>query len=197
MVQGEASFPEPHIPQNMIDLEHPELGADFEPLAEPILTLGRAVEFVLPYDQITATWEDPWSYADVSGNFTRGSLEQPWRAGAVLEAERFTVGYFPSRAEAYQHLFNEKIWVTPDIETQDGNVWVVTIRGHVQARFMGGPNDTTVYDSITYQVSARTGKLLGIRTGLPIIDENGNVILRDEQGNVIDGQGNIIWEVTK
>ena len=197
LAQGKSDFPEPNIPQNMIDLEHPEPGPDFEPLEEPILTLERALEFVLPHDQNTASWKDSWSHADVTGALSERSPDRPWQVNDVLEFERFTIGYLPGRVEVYRRLFNEKIWLAPEVEAQDGNVWSITIRGHVQARFIGGPNDDTVYDGITYLVSARTGLLLGIKTGLPIIDEKGNPILRDEYGNVIDEQGNIIWEMTK
>lgn len=137
-------------------------------LEKSVPNLAQAVELVARYDEDTTFWENLWLPTDIIEAFSEYKPDQPWQINTILESGRFTVGYFSSRAEASQRLFNETMGVAPEVEVADGNVWTITIRGHVQAQLVGGLHDNnTVYDGITYQISARSGQLLGIRTGLP------------------------------
>ena len=137
------------------------------PLEGPVLNLAQAVEIVARYDEDTATWENPWAPTDIIQTFNEYEPDQPWSINTLWESGRFAVGYFSGRTEASERLFNEEEGVAPEVEAADGNVWTITIRGHVQAQFPGGLNDHTVYDGITYQISARSGQLLSIRTDPP------------------------------
>lgn len=166
--QSEVDLPIPQIPQNMIDLKHPDPSPDFEPLGEPIISIGRLIEVVAPHDQVIATWADPWSPASIANEFDY-HFDQPLQVNTVLESGRFTIAYLSSYTEIYKQLFNEQVWLAPEVEAQDGTVWALRVDGDVQTRFIGNINDNTTYDSVTYMISSRTGLLLGVKTGLPIV----------------------------
>jgi hypothetical protein len=122
------------------------------PLAQPLESEEQVIEQVLYYDSVWATWETPWSIETV--------LSDPQR----LTIERYESRSAEGAASAYPE------WYSPEIEADAGLVWAVTIKGHVQVAVIGGEAGMT-YDGVTYVISSRTGNLLGIRTGLPLLDK--------------------------
>lgn len=176
---------------------HPAPGPTMEALPIPISRVEDALEQIFKFDSEVANWDEKWTVDDVIQEATvLEGIEslQTWPKGQLIEIGRFKVGLFPTRAEADHALSGDLSWYAPEAEAEAGEVWVLVIYGGVTARFLGGPeNENVIFDGIVYQISSRTGSLLSIQTGLPLTDEYGRPILRDEQGNVLDENGNIIW----
>lgn len=94
--------------------------------------------------------------------------EVPWNADTLAaDPDRIIVESFPSRAEESKAMgMNE--WFHPSIEANAGSVWSVTVRGNVRLRMIGSGIDGPVSaDGVNYVISARTGNLLAIRSGIP------------------------------
>jgi len=176
---SENSYKQP-TPAPTSNPDEPETGSSSTsvPLAQPLETQEQAINQVLYYDSRWAKWESPWSIETLS-----------------LDPQRLTVETYENRSTESK-ADGETEWYSPEVEADAGSIWAVTIKGNVQVSVIGG-DPRIIYDGVTYVISSRTGNLLAIRTGLPIIDEKGNPILRDERGNIIDEQGNIIWEAPK
>ena len=120
-------------------------------LAQP-LTEVQALGIALKVDADMSRWERPWSLDTVR-----------------LEPGRITIEEVPSRtAEGNDR--GENVEFAPEIETDAGSVWRITIRGNVRVGVLSPRVDVSsiVYDGVTYVISARTGNLLAIVTGKPI-----------------------------
>jgi hypothetical protein len=117
------------------------------PLAQPLVTEEQALRQALQIDANEATWEHPWSLDTLKS-----------------EPGRITLEAFPSRSA------EDGGWYAPEIETDAGSVWRITIRGRVRLAMlgMGAPSPAGYYDSVTYIISQRHGGLLGVKTGKPL-----------------------------
>lgn len=114
------------------------------PLAQPLTNKDKVLELALQYDAIVAVWNQPWS-----------------KDTLTMDPERITVREYPSRAAASEvHGYQE--WFAPEVEADAGGVWSITIKGAVKVY-----SDPTIYAGVTYDISKRTGQLLGVTTGLP------------------------------
>ena len=121
------------------------------PLDQPLTTKEQALAQALIVDANTATWDKPWSLATMNS-----------------EPDRISIEAFKSRTEesaasGYYELF------APEIEANAGAVWRIAIKGNVQLRLLGFNSEIAnkVYSGVTYVISQRTGRLLGVSAGLP------------------------------
>ncbi len=120
------------------------------PLAKPLETPAEILNQLAVYDAQWAEWAVPWN-ADTLTD----------------EPGRITLESFPGRAEESEAMdMNE--WFHPSIEANAGAVWSITIKGDVNLRMIGSGVDSPVSaDGVNYALSARTGNLLAIRSGVP------------------------------
>lgn len=125
------------------------------PLAEPLATAEQAIATFLLYDQMMAEWERPWTAETL-----------------VNEPERITLRSFPNRSAQVMAAGGDD-WVPDEMDVDLGMVWEITIQGRARV-YMPSPvegGDTTVYSSVTYVISARTGSLLSVSARDPIGNE--------------------------
>ncbi len=122
------------------------------PLIHPLLSQDQALEQALQYDAVWSVWDHPWSIGTLSS-----------------EPGRITARAFQSRtAESADGNRNEGF--SPEVEADAGAVWRITIKGnvHVNLISMDPSVSKTLYDSVTYVISQRTGNLLAIIAGDPV-----------------------------
>lgn len=119
------------------------------PALDHEVTKSEAVDLALYFDRL-AQWQEPWSLKTIE-----------------KDTERITVALHPSRAAADKAIGYDIVY-DPELEEEAGRVWAISVKGLVNLFLMmpGGPDEYT--DSVVYQISARTGNLVGVHTGPPV-----------------------------
>lgn len=107
------------------------------PTLEHPLSKEEAIQKALEYDKRIALWLTPWSLDTL--------LQEP---------ERITVNSYPDRSYDGSE-YGE--------DAENGPLWVVTIKGKVQ--LIGWDPTGRFHDGISYQISQKTGDVLGFRSG--------------------------------
>ncbi len=124
------------------------------PLAQPLVNQAQVLELALRIDAMWSVWDHPWSKATLTS-----------------EPGRITLKAFPSQtAESADAGRNE--WFAPDIDSDGGAVWRITIKGTVHVDMLSmrerSIEDAVKYEGVTYIISQRTGNLLSVITGKPV-----------------------------
>ena len=128
----------------------------FDPIPRPAipaldkeLNEREALEKAFEFDSLGVKWQEPWS---------------PDKVGE--DSERVTINLYNSRSEAAK-ASGRDTWSAPHLEESAGKVWVITIKGTANANdMMPQLAEDELVSSITYEISARTGQLLAVRTNL-------------------------------
>ncbi len=116
------------------------------PLAVPLTTEEQAIDEALRMDASMATWDEPWS---------KDTLR--------LDPSRISLQAFPNLTAEAEGNSEE---YSPELVTEAGAVWRITITGTVQLSLPGSGD--AKYDGVTYVISQRLGGALTIRSGNPI-----------------------------
>ncbi len=112
------------------------------------LTEREALEKAYYFDSLGVEWVEPWS----------PELDE--------EPGRITVTLYDSRSEAAK-ASGRDIWYDPELEADAGRVWVISIDGLANpSSLMSNVAEDEMVTRITYEISARTGELLAMRTNL-------------------------------
>ncbi len=118
------------------------------PLPKP-LTENEALERAIYFDTVSGVvWEEPWSAETI--------LDNP---------ERIKINLYNTLSEA-DKANGRDVGYSDDWEKDAGQVWVVRIQGLADIS-LGVPHveEGMLVDWVSYQISARTGVLLGMSTG--------------------------------
>lgn len=117
------------------------------------LTEGEAIEQALYFDSLGVQWRKPWSIETLT-----------------QDPDRINIQLYENRTEAAKSSGRD-ISYTSDLETDAGEVWAISIKGEVDVSFlMPSMSEGQFSDGVTYEISARTGELLAVRTG-PLLEE--------------------------
>lgn len=141
-------FDIPEVPPLPSEGFDPEPFPTTPPLAKE-LTEREALEKAFYFDSLGVEWVKPWSPDKLD--------EDPGR---------ITVTLYESRSEAAK-ASGRDIWYDPDLEADAGRVWVISIDGLANPSvLMSNVAEDEMVTRVTYEISARTGELLAMRTNL-------------------------------
>ncbi len=119
------------------------------PLPKPLETPEEALQQLAVHDAHWAEWEEPWSVATLTA-----------------APDRIIIESFASRTEESRAMgFDEGF--DPSIEADAGSVWSIIIKGNARLSVIGMVDGPIAVDGVHYVISARTGDLLAIRSGIP------------------------------
>lgn len=118
------------------------------PLPNP-LTENEALERAIYFDTISGVvWEEPWSAETIVNN-----------------PERIKINLYNTLSEA-DKANGRDVGYSDDWEKDAGQVWVVSIQGLADISLaVPHVEEGMLVDWVSYQISARTGVLLGMSTG--------------------------------